>query len=411
MKITFPRLLAAGIFCFTSYLLQAQTNYRPGYIITLKKDTIHGQIDYRMDRTNALSCALMPEGSTEMTTYSPYDILGYRFTDDGKYYVSRTVELSRSEKPQSIFLEYLLQGMKSLYFYENDDKEPFYFIEQNNRLIRIEAPDRIIKDDKGREYSMRVNRYISILHYAFGDCPELSEKIDKTRFTHKGMIDIAKDYHYAMCKSGEDCIQFETKVDKHSVKFAFTPYVGAMQYLFLSSDDAEYATPDLSYLAGLNVAITNKRWMGLCSFMADLSISKLKGSSDYNAVYYSIFDKKAYEEEVHQDFSLTMLAIKMGVRYTFSERNVRPFVGVGIGFSGLVAQKVVVRERGVSYEKEYNNVLSGLLIGYYANVGMQIKVAKRLKHFITVCVQFDNPGVYPINEGIVALSGNIGYTF
>lgn len=410
MKITFPQLLAAGIFCFTSYLLQAQTNYRPGYIITLKKDTIRGQIDYRMDRVNALSCVLMPEGSTETTVYYPYDISGYRFTDDGKYYVSRTVELSRNEKPQAVFMEYLLQGVKSLYFYESEDEVPFYFVEDGDKLIRADAPDRLIKDEEGRQYSKRVNRYISILHYVYGDCPELSAKINKTRFTHKGMINIAKDYHYAMCKSGDDCVQFETKVDKHSVKVAFTPYVGVMQYLYLSPKDAKYATPDLSYLVGVNVAITNRRWMGLFSAMTDLSISKFKGSFDYERQVYSASEERTYMDKRHQDFSLTMLAAKVGVRCTFSEKNIRPFAGVGIGFSGAIAQNASTRSVNGFYEG--NEDYSGLAIGYYANVGMQIKVSKQLKHFITVCVQFDRPGICLYgNDGVMAISGSVGYTF
>ena len=30
---------------------------------------------------------------TEPVTYHPFEILGYRFTDDGKYYVSKNIEL------------------------------------------------------------------------------------------------------------------------------------------------------------------------------------------------------------------------------------------------------------------------------------------------------------------------------
>lgn len=63
MKIINSRFLGLGVFLLLAPLLYAQNNYRPGFIITLQKDTVYG------------------------------DILGYRFTDDGRFYVSKFIEL------------------------------------------------------------------------------------------------------------------------------------------------------------------------------------------------------------------------------------------------------------------------------------------------------------------------------
>lgn len=62
----------------------AQRNFRSGYIITLKQDTVYGQIDFRTDKVNAERCVFKLRTNTDPVTYLPFEIAGYRFTDDGK---------------------------------------------------------------------------------------------------------------------------------------------------------------------------------------------------------------------------------------------------------------------------------------------------------------------------------------
>ena len=79
------------------------------------------------------------------------DIAGYRFSDEGKYYVTRDVTID--SVPQKFFLEYLVEGVMNLYYYDTTAKKYFFF-EKDGKMIEIsKAPDvererRIIQDNK-----------------------------------------------------------------------------------------------------------------------------------------------------------------------------------------------------------------------------------------------------------------------
>lgn len=184
-KTILYRLILLNAFLLLISTIYAQSNYRPGFIITLQKDTVYGVIDYRTDKINATRCVFLPQDNSgdKPITYHPFDILGYRFTDDGKYYVSKNVELQYGI-PKPVFLEYLLQGMKSLYYYETEDDIPVYFVEDHNTLVKIDAP-KLSRQTTSMQFKDQTDRYIPLLHYAFKDCPSLAPKIDRARFNRK----------------------------------------------------------------------------------------------------------------------------------------------------------------------------------------------------------------------------------
>lgn len=394
MKTILPRLLWLNTFLLLAVpLLYAQSNYRPGFIITLQKDTIYGEIDYRTDKMNAKRCVFRAQNNeTELVTYHPFEIQGYRFTDDGKYYVSKNIELQYGI-PKPVFLEYLLQGMKSLYYYETEDDIPIYFVEDDNTLVKIDAP-KLSKQTIGLQFKDQTDRYIPLLHYAFKDCPGLAPKIDKARFNRKEMMKITKEYHYAMCTSNEDCIEFEAKEDKRSIQLDVTPYVGIIQYKVPSgSSIGLYSSPDLSYLAGVTFAISNKRWISSLSGCFDISISRIASSA------------KSSDENYVYKHSGTMLSGKVGIRYTYPKGMVRPFAELGLDVSGMINAKIEANDKSERW-------LDGVYPGYYANAGVNFKLSRKNRQ--TICVRAQFKGLRDMMEksGLVnGWSGVIGYTF
>ena len=126
--------------------LHAQFNFRSGYIITNKNDTIVGLIDYRTDQMNALKCAFKKAKTSPVETYSPGQITGFRFTEDGKYYVSGEIASSTA----IVFLEYIVQGIMSLYFYADRITGLDYYIfeDQDGKKSYItKRPDEINEFD------------------------------------------------------------------------------------------------------------------------------------------------------------------------------------------------------------------------------------------------------------------------
>ena len=415
MKTILLKLLLIWAPAFLPLLSYAQSNYRPGLIITLQNDTVYGQIDFRTDKMNAKRCVFKPKRSSDIITYYPNDIQGYRFTDDGKYYISYTIELKHSEVPQPVFLEYLLQGIKSLYYYETENYESIYFVESGDKLIKVDAPKIITKRENGNQYTGNVKRYIPILQYAFGDCPALEHKIRRTSFTHTGLIDIAKDYHYAMCTSNEDCIEFETKEDKHSLRLYVTPYAGIQQYSFPSRGPwHNFSKPDLSYLFGVNLVLNSRRWMSSLSASMDISISHFNSVEQRSYQTYKMVDGSISETYLHhytRSSSLTSLSAKLGIRYTYPKGRIRPFIEAGGAFAGMIGRKFGPEQEG-DYSSIAENVAEDTALGYYANAGLQFKPVKHRDQYIVLRAQFE--AAHHAGLGLPlynAWSGAIGYTF
>lgn len=416
MKTILLKIFLISTFSFPIITAYAQSNYRPGFIISLQNDTIYGQIDFRTDRMNAKRCVFKPEGNPDIVTYYPYDIQGYRFTDDGKYYISHTIELKHDGIPQPVFLEYLLQGIKSLYYYETENYESIYFIESGDKLIKVDAPKVDAKREDGSKYSGNVRRYISILQYTFSDCSDLEHKIKKTSFTHKSLIDITKDYHYAMCTSNEDCIEFETKEDKHSLKMYVPPYAGVLQYNFPSNGPwHNFSKPKLSYLFGINLALNSRRWMSSLSASIDISISHFNSSDPRFYTIYKTIDDILYDTYIHnytRNCSLTSLSAKLGLRYTYPKRRIRPFIEAGGAMSGMISRKFSSDYKEQPHSALAEEVAEDTALGYYVNTGLQMKPVKHREQYVVLRIQFERF----IHAGLGTplyntCSWAIGYTF
>lgn len=357
-RLTLKAIFQAA-FLLTCISVYSQSNYRPGFIITLEQDTVYGQIDFRTDKMNAQRCVFKSEENAKPLTYLPFEILGYRFTDDGKYYVSRMIKLDEKLEEIPVFLEYLLQGIKSLYYYESEDHE-LYFIQEGEQLVTLDAPELEKMKSEGMVVNGHSDRYVPTLQYVFKDCPELTTKVLKTPFTHKGLIDITKEYHYAVCKSGEDCIEFENRTGgRKGVQILFTPYVGLVQYDFVSYDNVQ--KPNISYMAGVNIAITNRRWMGIISGVLDFSLSKL------DMLPYQPYNTAEY------DFTATAVSMKLGIRVMYPKGKVRPFIEGGADF----------------FKRLKKDDFRDLYPGGYLGIGANMKLTHNERQALFVRVQFE----------------------
>ena len=84
---------------FSVVLSMAQTNPKPGYIITNAGDTVRGILDFRTNEMLSKKCEFWANGDSEGRTYKPGDIEGFRFDHNGKYFVtSRLTPFCRLKK-------------------------------------------------------------------------------------------------------------------------------------------------------------------------------------------------------------------------------------------------------------------------------------------------------------------------
>ena len=142
-------LILSFLLMFVMGIGYAQNNLREGIVITLSGDTLHGDIEYRTDAINAKQCEFYAEGAKEAKIYLPGEISAYRFLDNGRYYVSRTVPTEDKLFEQTLFLEYLVRGQMSVYYLPIVNGGLFYFENEEGKLaVSRSTPRNATKEER-----------------------------------------------------------------------------------------------------------------------------------------------------------------------------------------------------------------------------------------------------------------------
>jgi len=267
---------------FSSAVLQAQTDFRPGYVIELSGDTLFGEVDYRGDLMMGDSCRIRIS-KEDIRTYYPGQIAGYRFTD-GKYYVSRQVE------GRYAFLEYLINGRINIFYVRENDGDRYYIEKEGEGIILLpyetgtKQVDKNIYDnnyDQSSLVSYESTRHIGLLKYYMQDYPDILDKVDNLdKPTHNNLINLAEEYHNGVCFD-RSCIIYEKQLPRVSI--SVEPYFSQG---FFSSEF--YYSNSNSRGFGGNIYISMPRASEKIFFKTGYSYSEsiLVGSEKY--IYYKV---------------------------------------------------------------------------------------------------------------------------
>ena len=282
------RLLFWGLI-LTTRLLNAQTDYRPGYIINYSGDTIFGHIDYRGDLLLASKCKFKTN-ENDIKEYSPTDIAAYRFTNS-RYFISREINGSK------VFLEYLIKGTVNIYYLRDKSGNNYYLDKEGASLTKIPYEEGIkYVEDKPSFYESK--QHIGILYYYMQDAPELKSRIENTkRPEHRNLIKLAEDYHNIVCEN-ESCIIFDKKMP--SLQFSIEPLWGSVNYK--------------NYDKSINEIGAN---IFLCAPLVNEKFYFKTG----------LFYQKFAEEE-----NIELFKIPIQAQYLYSAHKIMPKVSVGVNY-------------------------------------------------------------------------------
>lgn len=192
-------------------MLTAQVNPKPGFIITLSGDTLRGTIDYRSDGRNAHTCLFRQQGETAFRKYTPDDIAGYRMADNGAFYVARRVPIDGEEK--NVFVEYLLKGGVSLFYYTENARDYFYFTDSEGRTAVYE-PSVETESHQAKEIARERRQKMADMLKMFYRSPETIRQLWETDATRRQLTTITRRYNERYCADAGDCIQFEFDDEK-----------------------------------------------------------------------------------------------------------------------------------------------------------------------------------------------------
>jgi hypothetical protein len=252
-KITF--LIMTSLICILNVKnLYSQTNFQSGYIIDLKKDTIKGLINYYNWQATPKSITFKTLVDNKEITYKSANIYG--FSIDGERYISGIVtidvssfkynELNESDKPEyktdTVFLQILVDGRKSLFSLKDENLRMHFFINTNG----------IYETLFFRQYLQNVNGIQSVktnekfkgqLIVYFQDCPLIKKKVYNVLYNSKDLIDLYNEYY----KLTNSQIIYKYKLEKYKFKSEFGLFGG------ISLTNIKFSGVDLMYSSELPI--------------------------------------------------------------------------------------------------------------------------------------------------------------
>lgn len=350
------RALFAVICLSMAFSLNAQGDFKPGYIIALNQDTIRGEIKSGSESRNAQVCVFRTGKDAEASEFHPGEIQAYRFTN-GKYYVTMDVEEDGVKK--KVFIEYLVNGMADLYYLREQNSEQYY--------IRKEGEDPLAITN------------IRMLKAAFSDCYEIQSSLDKATLSHNSLISMTEKYHDYVC-DGEVCINYAREASR--LRLHVMPYVGySMSTMRLRGENLfELFDFELSKapVFGVQLDLGSNRLGEHFSFQLGAEFSN-KSNPGYAEVTKYAGDFFTYD--VHLDGSF--LSFRFGTRYAFSGNRVRPSLGGGLeGAKFINPDFYYVQDKYVGdvvFSSTWSdNPVDNILFGAYLQAGLDVKLSKRL---------------------------------
>jgi len=386
--------LPVVICLFISVLINAQTGYKPGYIITLTNDTVRGKILFTASQRNNKVCCFKTYDNKRKKEYKPFEISGYRF-DEGKYFISKRVSVYSDTL--SLFVECIVQGRASFYYLRHENTD-HYYIATGNNFIELTEPEQIITLAKTQVYKQP--GYYGKLLYLLQDCPEIKPEIKSINLNHKDLISLGQDYHRITCDSGE-CVVFERKVKSSSFSIGMVAGYTFSNVSFGNSLDDKNAQ---GVFAGITTNINNilssdeRLTIGidlLLQYNKTLNLSE--GNSgvlayvEYDGKTYCISEKEidgilyTWTKSLKVRENLFALKTPVVLNYSFGSGKMHYSFGLGPVLSFTLSQNKSLKY--YYFTEVYGKTVPGFLYGGIARCALEYNI--REKNSVFAGVSYD----------------------
>ena len=310
---------------FSVVLSMAQTNPKPGYIITNSGDTIRGILDFRTNKMLAKRCDFWAEGESEVKHFKPGEIESFRFDHNGKYFVTR--RLTVHEEPELYFAEFMVQGKMNLYCVADAYEEYFFFERDDGEMAKLTTRSVISSSSlqEVQEHKKEMKEEYGKVKLLLQDSWKAAEEMNGVNMTRGKLVNVVKEYHKDVCTDGSSCMVYEYKENADKMKSHFKLFGGYGYYA--KERTVCQDLPDESY-HGSTLEL---------GFAAETDIERvMKGGSAEVAVMYS--PKAKFEHDVmvkgghslsHTTYEKSRLQFTIGVVKRFGNKKVQPLARVG----------------------------------------------------------------------------------
>jgi hypothetical protein len=363
-------------------LIEAQNDFRQGFIILNTGDTIFGKIDFRSDLSNGTHIFFKKDSISISMEYTPDLISAYRFLND-KFYISKKVKVGKVERP--IFLECLISGRVNVYFSVQEGEpidinklggtvnEGHYYIEKDTLIREIDNNSIMSKD---MQYTYNTNQYKNMLKVYFSDYPDIFKEVDKLGFNKKSLINISKKYNEAVCKD-KQCVVYEKPFAKRIYQFGFET-----GYEFSKLD--YYINRELSFE-------TNDKY--------DFNIGAFCTSNLDNDYRYILQLNLKYREQEYNPkngflnlnpgnykYKLSSFISDLLLKYRFSLSRLKPNIFAGGSFGEIIDNQYDFPNKGMYSGNWANN--DKFLYGLFLGTGIDYNYNSKTNIFLSLKYEY-----------------------
>ncbi len=230
------KIILFALLAVSATMAMAQINPKSGIIITNSGDTIRGIIDFRTNETLSRECEFWAEGKTEGKTYKPGDIEGFRFDGNGKYFVTRKLDVDG--KPRLYFAEFMVKGKMNLYCVADNPNEHFFFEREDGEMVKltnIPHSSCLSTFQEEEDYMRNKKEQYGKVRYLLKDSKTAIEDMNqknllKKNLSRKGLVNVVRDYHNDVCTDGSNCMVYEYDEKSDKSKFRFKAFTGFAYY-------------------------------------------------------------------------------------------------------------------------------------------------------------------------------------
>lgn len=207
----------------------AQENYLPGIIVKKNDVAIKGFIDYGNWAVNPDEISFKQSLEKQAIIYKPMDIAEFRVEDE--VYVSAIVDSKISTdridrikinqelelEVDTIFLQTIVEGEKSLYFYKNKLDVNNFYIKQAGEFELLQywkylkKAEQVGATPSSKKYTGEQKKYIGQLTLYLNDCAKIQSKLSNTTYTLKSLKLLFEGYY--------NCTDANTTFSKNTDKY------------------------------------------------------------------------------------------------------------------------------------------------------------------------------------------------
>ena len=359
-----------------SVLAQAQTNPQPGFIVTNENDTIWGTIDYLSDLRNMNACLFKAGNEQTYREYKPEEISGYRLSNNGIFYVTRTLMIGNTEK--TVFAEYLLQGGVSLYYARDARTQYYYWVDENGKVARM-----VYDGQKGKvpyeDQLLRKKRIMEVSQLLVKSA-DAQQRLWKTNYSATDLMDLTREYNETYCTNAGECVQFKFDAKKkYGIMVRFRAEAGLnfntvrnKHYTGENWIETNCATPYF----GIGADFTIPRFSKILNLETMLTLNKKSGKEDETDYLGKVTNMsfEYYDLETNMSFEYYDLELQLGPALRLLPNSkIRPFVRGGLSVNemfGIKTENMDHYKIG-RHEQDFRTRMG---LGFYLGAGVDIAV-------------------------------------